>query len=236
MLEPNKPSFNFSSPPPPPPPAPPQQHISEVAASRLDAGGDAPYNPPQFDPNSNQVLPPQQQRDERVYRGVHPFAALFHVLFKLGAILMFILGTLVSSYVTVFVITILFLAADFWTTKNVSGRLLVSLRWWNEVREDGTTQWVFESAPDAEIRVNSFDKWFFWVTTGGNCVVWALMVLFNLMSFARLPMAVIGVVLSGANFVGFLKCSRDAKKKITNYMLAQAAQQPDLVRKVAGAL
>lgn len=37
------------------------------------------------------------------------------------------------------------LAADFWTVKNVSGRLMVGLRWWNKVNEDGSTEWVFES-------------------------------------------------------------------------------------------
>lgn len=29
--------------------------------------------------------------------------------------------------------------------KNVSGRLLVGLRWWNQVDEDGKSRWVFES-------------------------------------------------------------------------------------------
>lgn len=29
--------------------------------------------------------------------------------------------------------------------QNVSGRLLVGLRWWNQVDEDGKSQWVFES-------------------------------------------------------------------------------------------
>ena len=39
----------------------------------------------------------------------------------------------------------LLLAADFWTVKNITGRLLVGLRWWNKVNEDGTSEWVFES-------------------------------------------------------------------------------------------
>eukprot|EP01050_Picozoa_sp_SAG11_P010429 SAG11_NODE_1041_length_6056_cov_5.902468_6_plen_102_part_00 len=33
------------------------------------------------------------------------------------------------------VLCILLLAMDFWTVKNVSGRLLVGLRWWNEIME-----------------------------------------------------------------------------------------------------
>ena len=35
---------------------------------------------------------------------------------------------------------------DFWTVKNVSGRILVGLRWWNEVKEDQTV-WIFEAKP-----------------------------------------------------------------------------------------
>ena len=34
---------------------------------------------------------------------------------------------------------------DFWTVKNVSGRLLVGLRWWNDVDEAGQNHWRFES-------------------------------------------------------------------------------------------
>ena len=40
----------------------------------------------------------------------------------------------------------LLLAFDFWTVKNVSGRLLCGLRWWNETGPDGESVWVFESA------------------------------------------------------------------------------------------
>jgi len=39
----------------------------------------------------------------------------------------------------------LLLAFDFWTVKNVSGRLMVGLRWWNKIEEDGTSTWIFES-------------------------------------------------------------------------------------------
>ena len=48
--------------------------------------------------------------------------------------------------VLLFVIIVLLLAFDFWTVKNVSGRLLCGLRWWNETGPDGQSVWVFESA------------------------------------------------------------------------------------------
>lgn len=33
----------------------------------------------------------------------------------------------------------------FFMYKNVTGRLLVGLRWWNQVDEDGHSHWMFES-------------------------------------------------------------------------------------------
>jgi hypothetical protein len=47
--------------------------------------------------------------------------------------------------VTSFVVIVVLLSIDFWTVKNISGRLLVGLRWWNYVDEDGESHWVFES-------------------------------------------------------------------------------------------
>lgn len=77
----------------------------------------------------------------------HPIAAFFFLAFRVGALLMYLLGSIFTdNFTLVFVVTILLLAFDFWTVKNVSGRLLVGLRWWNEIQEDGSNKWVFESA------------------------------------------------------------------------------------------
>lgn len=46
----------------------------------------------------------------------------------------------------IFILVVLLLAADFWNVKNVSGRLLVGLRWWNESSSEGSSIWVFETA------------------------------------------------------------------------------------------
>lgn len=54
-------------------------------------------------------------------------------------------GLFSASYVINFVITTSLLATDFWIVKNVSGRLMVGLRWWNEVNEVGASTWKFES-------------------------------------------------------------------------------------------
>ena len=44
-----------------------------------------------------------------------------------------------------FVVVTILSAMDFWTVKNVSGRLLVGLRWWNDVDQAGENNWRFES-------------------------------------------------------------------------------------------
>ena len=59
-----------------------------------------------------------------------------------------------GHFIELFLTIVLLLAFDFWTVKNVTGRLLVGLRWWNKVEEDGTSAWVFESR-----KVSDVDSW-----------------------------------------------------------------------------
>lgn len=54
-------------------------------------------------------------------------------------------GWFSDSFITSFVFVVLLLSADFWMVKNISGRLLVGLRWWNYVDDDGVSHWVFEA-------------------------------------------------------------------------------------------
>lgn len=42
------------------------------------------------------------------------------------------------------VLVVILLSLDFWTVRNVSGRILCGLRFWNQVDDDGTSFWVFE--------------------------------------------------------------------------------------------
>lgn len=72
-------------------------------------------------------------------------------------------GTLFSSsYVNLFICCVLLLAFDFWTVKNVTGRLMVGLRWNSVVEEDGRTTWKFE-AQEEGLRSTSLDVAVFWV-------------------------------------------------------------------------
>ena len=51
-----------------------------------------------------------------------------------------------------YLVIILLGSFDFWTVKNISGRMLVGLRWWNEVLENGDEKWIFESSHESNIK------------------------------------------------------------------------------------
>lgn len=76
----------------------------------------------------------------------HPYVSFFHLFFRGSAVITYMLcGWFSDSFITSFVFVILLLSADFWTVKNITGRLMVGLRWWNYVDDDGASHWVFES-------------------------------------------------------------------------------------------
>lgn len=58
----------------------------------------------------------------------HKTTAFFHYFFKISALFFYVMGGfkfVSSSSVLTYIICILLLAFDFWTVKNVSGRLMV---------------------------------------------------------------------------------------------------------------
>jgi hypothetical protein len=74
-------------------------------------------------------------------------------------------------------------AFDFWTVKNVTGRLLVGLRWWSDYDEKGEEVWKFESF-GSEYKSNSVDKAFFWTGQAGSTAAWLAFFLIKLLSFS----------------------------------------------------
>ena len=76
----------------------------------------------------------------------HPYVTFFHVFFRSLAIVFYLFSTIFTdSFITSFVFIVLLLSADFWTVKNITGRILVGLRWWNYIDDDGKSIWVYES-------------------------------------------------------------------------------------------
>ena len=80
-----------------------------------------------------------------IKNAAHPTICLLTISFKIAAIVCFILLNLFLGESMTYLVVILIGCVDFYITKNLSGRILVGLRWWNEVKEDGTEVWIFES-------------------------------------------------------------------------------------------
>lgn len=151
----------------------------------------------------------------------NPLTCLFHVLFKGAAIAFYVLFSLfVNSFVIIFVVTVFLAALDFWVVKNVSGRILVGLRWWNEISEQGDSVWKFEALDQESLsRINKKDSWLFWWTLYLTAVVWVALGIVALIKLNIDYLLVVGVclALSIANIVGFTKCRKDAKKQVQNF-------------------
>merc|ERR1719189_2091288 len=107
----------------------------------------------------------------------HPITCVFHAAFKAVVLLVYINGRYISgTYVFTFILSTIFAALDFWTVKNITGRLLVGLRWWNHVRDDGSSEWVFESNPE-EGSLNDSDRTVFWSFVYLWPLLWAFLLI-----------------------------------------------------------
>lgn len=175
----------------------------------------------------------------------HPTACLFHVLFKGLALTLYTLGSkmMMMEDVMVTVLCILLLAADFWVVKNITGRLLVGLRWWNNVDPvTGSTHWIFESADpttattnkqttnnkqqsyQSRANNNKFDYRFFWAILYMTPILWGFLSLSAILwlQFQCFVTVTVALVLSLSNVYGYYKCSTDQREKWNEWMNAGA--------------
>ncbi|MDI1488335.1 MAG: Golgi apparatus membrane protein tvp23 [Ramalina farinacea] len=120
----------------------------------------------------------------------HPITLLFFLAFRISSLLVYLFGLWIftNSFVLIFIITMLLLAADFYYLKNIAGRRLVGLRWWNEVNTaTGESHWVFESqdrsGSDGGITQNATDKRFFWLALYAQPALWVGLAVFALVRF-----------------------------------------------------
>jgi hypothetical protein len=138
-----------------------------------------------------------------------PTGTIFSVFLFLKAapFVLYMFGWLLIPW-TIFqwVFTIISIAADFWFTKNVAGRLILGMRWSTKVTEGGETQWLFEyiegGVPDRAAQRRTF-----WLVLAGGTALWALWGFFALirLSFGWLFVDIIGLSLSSCNAFGYWK-------------------------------
>ncbi|KAI9681014.1 MAG: Golgi apparatus membrane protein tvp23 [Trizodia sp. TS-e1964] len=127
----------------------------------------------------------------------HPITLLCFLGFRISSIPIYICGKLFfSNFVLVFILTILLVAADFYYLKNIAGRRLVGLRWWNEVNtHTGDSRWVFESADPAARTINPTDSRFFWLALYAQPLAWAVLAVLALVSLQFVWLVLVGTFL-----------------------------------------
>ncbi|ROW11395.1 hypothetical protein VMCG_01578 [Cytospora schulzeri] len=142
----------------------------------------------------------------------HPITLLTFLAFRSSSLLVYLFGLLFTeNLVLIFIITILLLAADFYYVKNIAGRRLVGLRWWNEVDpSSGDSKWVFESSEPGTKVVNPTDSRFFWLANYAQPLLWVALAVLALVRFMFiwLPLVVIAMALTITNSLAFSRCDR----------------------------
>ncbi|RMY43534.1 hypothetical protein D0865_11171 [Hortaea werneckii] len=159
-----------------------------------------------------------------------------------ASLLVYLLGGIIfgGSFVLYFIITVLLLAADFYYLKNIAGRRLVGLRWWNEVNpQTGDSHWVFESAPQPNEPggklVNATDKRFFWLALYAQPALWVALAIVALvqLKFIWLTLVVIALVLTITNTLAFSRCDKFSQ---ASGLMGSGFYSASLARNVGGAL
>ncbi|XP_009633762.1 Golgi apparatus membrane protein TVP23 homolog A [Egretta garzetta] len=149
----------------------------------------------------------------------HPLATFFHLFFRVSAIITYLFCDWFSnSFVACFVTILLLLSFDFWSVKNVTGRLLVGLHWWNQIDEDGKSHWVFQAkrvptiaaSTEAEARI-------FWLGLIICPVIWTVFFFSTLFSLKLkwLALVIAGISLQTANLYGYIHCKLGGQKSIS---------------------
>ncbi|XP_063980953.1 uncharacterized Golgi apparatus membrane protein-like protein CG5021 isoform X2 [Diachasmimorpha longicaudata] len=148
-----------------------------------------------------------EEDDIRSGKLKHPYVTFFHLAFRITGIVTYMLCEWFSdSFIASFVTVILLLSMDFWTVKNITGRLMVGLRWWNYVDDNGNSHWVFESRK--QNRINPSESRIFWLALILCPMLWSIFFIVALfgLKFKWLLLVCIALILSGSNLYGYVKC------------------------------
>ena len=150
----------------------------------------------------------------------NPSVALMTVALKGCALFFFLfLNIFTSNQAFVMIVVILFDAMDFWYTKNISGRILVGLRWWNTYNPETQQEvWRFESKN--EIKEANIDRKTFWISLYGFTGAWLVLFIWEcvFLNFMWACLCLISLAISGINTYGFLRCSQIQHKIIINML------------------
>ena len=144
----------------------------------------------------------------------NPIVALITVILKLSSIIcFFILSIFISNEALIMIIIILLGSADFWMTKNISGRILVGLRWYNLLKIESNQEiWRFEGKN--EIKETNADRVTFWTSLYLYNIIWIILFIWELIriNFDWSFICLVLCILAFTNTYGFFRCSNLQQK------------------------
>jgi len=151
-----------------------------------------------------------------LHKSSHPFVGLFHLLFKIAPVATYLfMGLFVNSTIKIFITTLIISCVDFWFVKNIAGRYMLGMRWWNGDDEQGRDGWVFDSY-DNEDCATDFDRFIFWVCLRASIIFWFVMLITKVLSFSLFWGIVVTIIflLNLTNYYGYTMCYKEQAKKI----------------------
>ena len=171
-------------------------------------------NEEQYKNNNGQDTKPKYKFSDFYKKSSNPQVALITVGLKIASLIIFLfLSVFTSNEAYVMIFVILLNSVDFWYTKNISGRILVGLRWWNSIDPDTQKDtWIFESKN--EIKEANIDRNTFWISLYVFTGAWVILCIWELiiLNFMWAFFCLISLAISGTNLYGFFRCSKNQQK------------------------
>lgn len=147
---------------------------------------------------------------ENPWRIKHPVVTFFHLLFRTLALIVYLLcGLTQTTFIESFIAIILLLSLDFWTVKNITGRIMAGYRWWNYVNDDGESVWNFEtSKQEDQIKFSRAEIQIFWTGLVLFPIIWVCLLFTAFFTFKLkwIVIVIIALILTGSNLAGYLRC------------------------------
>ncbi|KAK4468340.1 hypothetical protein MN116_008134 [Schistosoma mekongi] len=152
-------------------------------------------------------------------------AIIGHFLFRSSALIIYLLcAWFTTSFVLPFIFILICLSLDFWVVKNISGRILVGLRWSSYTDEAGTVHWRYDArkpSPIDSADVSSLSRRelaarivrqqlsrLFWIGLIASPALWCVFFLASIFSLHIRWAFVCSIALcmNVANVYGYIRC------------------------------
>lgn len=143
---------------------------------------------------------------------------LTDLLLKASGPVYFVLCTsIVDNFIINFVVITVLITVEFWTTKNITGRRLVGMRWWSQASADrnkSTYRFEHRVLLNPEWSAKGVVSTYFWGSTAALLAIWIAFAILYLTRPGYLILAAMGVFFVLANGWGHYQCSRWGKREL----------------------